>query len=644
MSIIVSCVPRAAVRAVPRPRADIAVPVLLTGTGLLLWAVSLGRIDLARMNDHGLLPALPITWFAGVALLLGAAAAAFCQRRARPALIALATAALVVALYGTVPAVSDVPQYFWAYKHIGVTRYIEMHGSVSPDIDIYHRWPGFFAVSAAFSWLAGRGSPVEYAGWAEVFFLLVCTAAVAALGRRLLGDARLGQLAGLLFVLTNWVGQSYFAPQAFAFTLTLGIFILVVDHFTEPRENRVNRVVLRVAGALVHRRLALAPFAATDVAAGRRTPPRATVVTLVVLLQAAVVASHQLTPYMLVLGVAALTVLGMVRPWWLVVALAVVAVAYLLPNLDYVQGSFGLFSGMDPIANVRTQGPFTPDPMPGKNLNGLAGQLLCIAVWLLAALGAVRWARGPAAAPTVTAPTVTAPAVAAPAGARPLGDGRALVPVVLVLAAGGLIIGQNYGGEGILRVVLFSLPWSAILAARALAPGPGHRWRPRRALSVLPVLGVLAALFMPAFHGQAAMNILPADEVHAAEHLYDAATPGAAIVTATPDFPVKLTGGYDRFGPAEQNVPALLDHAELRRRPLGRPDVDTVEAVLDGYGPESYLVFATSQETYADIYRIAPPRALRSLEAALEDSGRFSLWYSTANTRIYRYRSAGPST
>lgn len=138
------------------------------------------------------------------------------------------------------------------------------------------------------------------------------------------------------------------------------------------------------------------------------------------------------------------------------------------------------------------------------------------------------------------------------------------------------------------------------------------------------------------------MNIIPSDEVRAADHLYAAGTPGVPIVIATPDFPVKLAGTYDRFGPDEQNVPALLDHAELRDHQLGPSDVGAVTTVMDRYGREGYLVFGTSQETYAGIYRLAPPGALRSLEAALVGSGRFRLWYSTPDTRIYHYRATDP--
>jgi hypothetical protein len=45
------------------------------------------------------------------------------------------------------------------------------------------------------------------------------------------------------------------------------------------------------------------------------------------------------------------------------------------------------------------------------------------------------------------------------------------VPFLLVLA-------QNYGGEGLLRVVLFGLPFTSLLAASAILPGNSGTIRP----------------------------------------------------------------------------------------------------------------------------------------------------------------------
>ena len=64
----------------------------------------------------------------------------------------------------------------------------------------------------------------------------------------------------------------------------------------------------------------------------------------VLLLQLAIVASHQLTPYVVALAVLPLFVLGYFRPTWVGFAIFGLAVLYLVPNLDYIQQNFGIFS------------------------------------------------------------------------------------------------------------------------------------------------------------------------------------------------------------------------------------------------------------------------------------------------------------
>jgi hypothetical protein len=656
-------------------------PLLLGGVGLGCWSVSLDSVDLRRMTDYGLLPALPATWYVGVGLVLAGAVAAICRRTSRPVLVALLTGALVVMLYGTLPLVTDVPQYAWTYKHIGVTRYIELHGSVNPNIDIYHRWPGFFTLTAMFSTIAGTPDPVRYAAWSEVFFTGVATILIAAIGRRLLRDTRLGWLAALLFVLFNWIGQSYFAPQALAFTLTFGIYLLVFDHFCRPRPTRPQLMLLRLVRRLARRPLMLgslhggagdsaAPTAdgragtrdaelptqffrldldmldrrpdddtlligrpdqcsqpavhnagvgtasartetGTATAAASTRWPRWASFSLILLLQLAVVSSHQLTPYMVIIGMVLLTGFGIIRPWWLAASIAAVTIAYFVPNYHYVESNFGLFSGLNPLSNVQTSGAASsPSPAPGKIFYTRAGTMLTLVMLVLGFIGLVRWLRR--------------------------GDARALVPATLVIGAGLLVVGQSYGGEGILRVVLFAGPWLCILAARALAPAD-DRWGARRSLLILPVTALLGALFLPSFFGQSELNILPADEVRAVQHLYDAATPGRPIFIGAPFYPAKLAANYDQF---PSYVPSIIDLDQFRGRQLGPADINSVVDYMRGFGDHSYLVITASQETYIEINHTSPPGALRSMERGLIESGHLSLWYQTASTRIYEFRAS----
>ena len=89
-----------------------------------------------------------------------------------------------------------------------------------------------------------------------------------------------------------------------------------------------------------------------------------------------IVAAHQLTPYVILAGVGALTVMDLLRPRWLLVILAAVATAYLIPRYGLISHDFGgLFSGGNPIQNASGsqgthhaggRGPDRPDRAPAR--------------------------------------------------------------------------------------------------------------------------------------------------------------------------------------------------------------------------------------------------------------------------------------
>ncbi|WP_322748877.1 MULTISPECIES: hypothetical protein [unclassified Frankia] len=556
-------------------------------TGIIMWATSLGGIRMDSLGDYGLPPALPVRWYAGLALLVIGHAGALCQRRSRPWLLAGFLTATVVVLYGTVPLCADVPHYPWVYKHIGVVRYIDVHGSIDPGIDIYHRWPGFFAVATLFGRLAGQRNPVTYAAWAEVFFPLVQAGIVAATARTLTGRTRTAATAAFLFVVTNWVGQSYFAPQAFGLTMGLGLYL----------------VALRFLGT---RRPTVELTAVTGKAARR------TAITIICMLQAAVVVSHQLTPYLIVAGMGALSVAGYLRPRWLTLVLAGLALAWLAPNLGYVEHNFGLLSGANPVANATNAHVHEFSPQPGKIFNARAGYALTASVCLLAIIGAWRGLRR---------------------GERAVG-----IALVLAVVPVGIVFAQNYGGEASLRVVLFALPFASVLGALALEPTDGG-WRLRQMPSVSIVTGALVAMFLPAFTGQEEINIMTPDTVRAADYFDTHAATGSVLLLAGPDFPLRYGPRYPEFrSPGSDDDPNLLHAVRFRNRQLGAADLDDVVTVLRQYSTHGYLAFATSQDVYADVFGLTPPGALNSLEDAVARSPRFQVFFTSPTARIYTYQ------
>lgn len=329
---------------------------------IVVWRLSLLHVDVTNLDSYGLPPALPLIWYLALLLAVVGAVSATTARRTNPLIMAGYLVVIVFILYGTVPVLSAQPHYAWVYKHIGVVRYIEAHGHVNASIDIYNRWPGFFASGAVFSVVAGRPNPETYASWAELLFCLLDAVVVMAAVKAITRDVRVAAGASLLFLLTNWVGQTYYSPQAFSFLLGLTLCLIVLRQLRiagSGSSQWLTRLLQRVG------RVRQLPSQTED---GPKWPRWAAAST-VLGLDAVIVASHQLTPYMLLVSVALLMLVGVVRPWWVLLGMAVMTFAYLGANYSFIKHNYGVFTSIDPFNNAQGQGAtISNSPTAGKVL------------------------------------------------------------------------------------------------------------------------------------------------------------------------------------------------------------------------------------------------------------------------------------
>ena len=555
---------------------------------LALWSASLSAVDLEHIGRYGLAAGLPATWYAALAIVLLGAIRAIFATRFDGVLVAAHIVVAVVVVYATIPAVADMPQYAWTYKHIGVTNSIEQLGSVAPLVDIYHRWPGFFALAAAFSRITGLGDPLSYAAWAEPVFSLLAAVLVGAIAQTVSRDARVASVAALFSVLTAWLAQSYFAPQPLAYVLGLTVMLVALRDLTTVR--RFPQWLLRRVG----------------VQAERPAPgwSRRTTLTAVLAIDAVVVVTHQLTPYVILLSLLTLAVFGVLRPRWIVLVAVVLLGAYLVPNFDYVRANFPLFASVNPGDNAREFD--TTEPWLVAHAGGLvAGCMGALA--LLAVAGLVRRRTG-----------VTP-----------------LLVLALALAPACMLFGLKYGGEASLRVHYFAAPWLAVLVAWGLVVLPRHRWR---GVATLVALASVSTLFLIAFFGRTALNVMPRDEVQASAYFYAHAEPQSLLVLVNPGFPMRVSARYTAMRPAEggDTSPNLMarQNAELVRAG-SLPAVWTTLRQLAPSGTRRYLVFSTTAARYADVNRILSFVETRRLEDAVLRAPEFRLWYRSANARIY---------
>ncbi|MFN2539728.1 MAG: hypothetical protein ABR549_16470 [Mycobacteriales bacterium] len=574
--------------------------------GLGLWIATITTMHPGDLGPWGLLTEFPPTYWLAVPGVLLSAVLLTQRPRIKDLALLAHTGVLVLLLYATAPAIEPVPRGTSVYKHVGIVEYIERYGSVDARIDIYHRWPGFFSLAAWFSELAGRPNPTSYAAWAEPFFAVVDALLVWCCVQAVTRSRRAAWLATLLFTAGNWIGQGYFSPQAFGYVLMLGILLLVLVSLQGASNGFGRWVEARV------RRIARVRVPTRDEGPFQASGYRLRIAALVLLMDIVLAATHQLTPYVLLLQLTALALTGYLRPWWLALGAGVMTIGYLLPNLSYVINTFGLLSATDPLANA-TQKNVDGTPIFEAQFVTVVAGLSFVSVFVLALIGIVRRAR--------------------------TGHLRSAVVVgILAFASPAMLAGQSYGGEARLRVMLYALPWACAGACWALSPTNARRvgaavWAP------IAAAGWFVFAFIVFFFGHEDLTMLSPGEIGAAAFLSDPSKvqPDSVVLLVAPNFP-------DRYGPlyfrAGISIPALSFDRFGVTHPLLFPsqsDVDFAAQKIRGdEGTNNgYLVFTRGSEHWARDYQLYPKYALRAFEGEVARSTRFRLVYERPTARVY---------
>jgi transposase-like protein len=582
-----------------------AVPYLVIVGALSSWAVALGTTDLSRLSGYGLLAALPPAYYVALVLVTLGFALEASRPHVRPLVLGAHVVTLMIMLHATTAILYPEPRYAWTYKHLGVVDYIAVHGHFDRSIDIYHNWPGFFALNAWFSKSTGI-SPLDYAAWAQLFFGLANVAVVVFVLRGVTRDLRLVWTAAWIFGVANWIGQDYLAPQAFGFVLVQVIIGLILRCAPPPAVARTalgrlsQRVVDRAQGIALRGRR-------PREADGARCPvsPRAAVA-LGGLCSLAVVVSHQLSPVLLILSVGVLTVVRRGPPLWVLGGLVAMETYWLYRSYDFISAHFTLLE-FDPTTSARPTG--TSESLAGATLGADASRAALVLTVLLATAGVIRRLRA---------------------------GHWDLVPAALTFAPFLLLAFQSYDGEGPLRAYLFALPWLALFGAAACSPGPRARsllrrtWRPVVA-SVLIGTGALFGYF-----GQELVNYMSRDDVAASRWYLDHSQPRASLTFIAPSFPDRLNA---RYASHLETLPTLVIQPAYRPHLLGAADVRPLEALLQrDNSPQRFVAVSPSQERYMRFHGLAPPGSLARIAAALRASRDFELVYERGSASIFLYR------
>jgi hypothetical protein len=622
----------------PRAVADRIVawsPAVLLPTAIALWASSLPHIDLSRMNDYGLVSVLPARVWVAFAVFMASFVVCWWRADHARVLLFVHVLAFIVMFYGIPALVAHSPRGPIVYRHAGITESLIRTGLVDPRQDAYFNWPAFFMFLASVVKIGGVSSALTLATWATVVVNVLYLPPLLMIMRTLTRDSRLVWGAVLVFYATNWINQDYLAPQSFTYLFYLTVIALVL-RYLRPR-SAADMGSLRIATLIRRSRLTSwtaplfpvqpppPPEGMSEASTGRTA---AAITVLILVLFGAATASHQLSPYAIFISVTLLVLTGHCRIRGLPLLLGVIMVAWtIFVAHSYIDGHLGKIAtgtglGQSATANV-TQRLSGSD----QHLVVVRERLMLSAwVWLMALLGAVYRFR-----------SRHKDYAAAVLGLAP-------IPLFLL----------PYGGEVLLRLYFFMLPFVAFFAVAPLVPPtpqPGRAWAARsptvlRVLRDGMVFGVVGSVLLGASffarYGNERMDTFSPAEIAAVRELYSIAPLGSSLMAETNYLPWKYQDyEWSKTDPTRQRHKylSLADEWNLAPNKSVRDMVvwtgEALRARPSVDQRAGFLILSRSQQAHEEILGGLSQSTMDQFERLLVRSGKFQLVYSNPDAKIY---------
>lgn len=437
------------------------------------------------------------------------------------------------------------------------------------------------------------------------------------------GMAWVGDVTGVqVLTLSHW------------FTLAFGA-TLCVTVFALARVAGASRDVGLIAACLAHivnwigqdytspqAVVFLLGIAVVGLVLASRRDPRLAWIALVVF--AGITVSHQLTPYWLISAFAGLTVLGLMRPYWMLLAFIAVAGAQLALNFDVVSGFGSLFEPrLDNVSTVaRGVGSV------GHTVTALAGRAVTAALWVLSALLLlIRFVRQPRLR------------------RRLLGLG------VLAFSPLSLLLAQDYGGEAIFRVTLYSIPGCALIIAPVLARwivGRGLRRSPAPMVRLITTAGAVVSLSAvtlassQAYYGGWFANRVEQDSYDATRATLANADQRSLLVGTGPGAPGRSVARYAEFVRQNKLFDTPIDQwpGWMGSR-FDREVVDQLTSDFLWEGRPVTVMITAQMKRHSDFYGTFPPGALDRLESELLANDDWRLITRTDTLTVLELRRSG---
>ncbi|NVN52737.1 hypothetical protein [Mycolicibacterium hippocampi] len=420
--------------------------VAVLAAAAVLFASAVLRLNPGAAGRFGLVEILGVDYFVGLALITLLLALEYRRAAFDPAMTAATTIALMAYLTMPVAWSTGSAPFPTAFAHRFIINWIADIGALPAAVDARMSWAGFFSATAHLMQIAGLTDSEVFLTSASLVFSILMIYPVYAIGMALTENQRVAWLGVTVYVLFNWYQQDYFAPQAVALQFYATIVAVLLWQL------RRSEVPVLDGWATWRRIPGRVP--------GRDGRWTMAVEALLLMIIAALVVSHQLTPLVAIVMLALFSVLGLTRYKLLWLASIVLFIAW------FHYGAYGYWHGhlLDVLSDIGgvdgnlTSGVadrITGDPVYGRMQYLRMGA--SILLFFIALFGCFRLRRST----------------------------FGLIGAGLVLAPFSLVLMQSYGGEVVIRCFLYASPVMAPLAAMVVLPLLKRDWRAGATLTFL---------------------------------------------------------------------------------------------------------------------------------------------------------------
>lgn len=589
-----------------------SVALALALAALAAWLYAVATANFLAMGQFGLVTVLGWAYFAGLACAVGALVIELLTPTLRTGRVLVIIAILCVYMFGTACAIEPIAGLTDSWSHAGYVQYILEHGRILNNFDAEFSWPGGSSLGAVLVAFCGQPTALFLLRWFPLAIELLYLAPLYVIAKFSGVGRRAGLLGIALCYVTNWIYQDYFSPQALNYLFFLVVVAGVLACWRPARTSARAHARRDLAARFGDARAAISVHRifGEDATTSWGTAEVLALLGVLVAVCLASAMSHQLTPYMIIVALlACVFARRLARPELVVVAglfaigwLSLGASNFWIGHLSTIFGGLGQVGG-------------TLHSNLSNRVTGAASHRLVVDLRILLTAGIL--------------------GLACIGALRRAVDSR----VVELLAAAPFVLlaTQGYGGEGLLRVVLFSLPFASLLAAAAILPTRSGAIRPFLAelrlgrhertviaAAMVAVLLCCAVVTTVVRGGNDAYEAYSTGELAAVDYTYAHVRDSQTITSVAPYLPI----GQEKVGLVA--LSSISDGTDT-------PTLAYVETHID---KSTWVILSRSQQAWGVIIAGYPSNWETTLERFLTAKGYAVATSNGTATVLRRARAA----